>query len=304
MSVAVTAKKPTDSMLILLKEGTQLMSIYTPYTYLIGWTTHNKWYYGVRYAKKSKCLHETGCHPDELWITYFTSSEVVKNFISEHGDPDVIQIRRTFSDEDSAIKWEERVLKKMDVIHKLEWLNEGNGKAIRSVHSKNTGKVFWNDGTTTIRSSEYPGDGWVRGLFLTEDQKKERSESRKGKNNHFYGKTHSDEVKEKISRNNIIVQTGRKRSIETRRKISEAQMGKKLTDETKQKLSEINKGKKFTEESKKKMSLSRKGIKKEDSHKEKIKQANKGQKWICPHCNVEGGHGMFRWHFDNCKHKK
>lgn len=34
----------------------------TPYTYLIGWSKHNKFYYGVRYAKNS--------NPKELWITY------------------------------------------------------------------------------------------------------------------------------------------------------------------------------------------------------------------------------------------
>lgn len=29
------------------------------YTYLIGWSSHNKFYYGVRYAK--------GSNPNELW---------------------------------------------------------------------------------------------------------------------------------------------------------------------------------------------------------------------------------------------
>lgn len=280
------------------------MTIYQPYTYLIGWTTQNKWYYGVRYAKKSKCLYETGCHPDELWITYFTSSKVVEDFISEHGDPDVIQIRKTFSDEDSAIKWEEKVLQRMDVIHKVEWLNESNRDSIRTTHVKNKGKMFWNNGITTIRSPECPGEGWVRGMFLTEEQKRKRSKNLRGERNPFYGNTHTDEVKEKIAKSNKSVHTGRKRSIETKKKMSKSQKGKKHTDETKQKLSEINKGKKLSEATRKKMSLVGKGIKKTDSHKEKIRQSNKNQKWECPHCNVEGGHGMFRWHFDNCKHKK
>jgi hypothetical protein len=42
----------------------------TPYTYLIGWSHLNKWYYGRRTAK--------GCHPSELWVKYFTSSKSVK----------------------------------------------------------------------------------------------------------------------------------------------------------------------------------------------------------------------------------
>jgi hypothetical protein len=36
------------------------MNIYnTPYTYLIGWSNQNKYYYGVRYAKD--------CHPNDFW---------------------------------------------------------------------------------------------------------------------------------------------------------------------------------------------------------------------------------------------
>lgn len=42
------------------------MYIYTPYTYLIGWSKHNIWYYGKRTAKN--------CHPNDFWVTYFTSS--------------------------------------------------------------------------------------------------------------------------------------------------------------------------------------------------------------------------------------
>jgi len=50
------------------------MFIHIPYTYLIGWTSTNKYYYGVRFAKN--------CNPSELFITYFTSSKHVKNYIN------------------------------------------------------------------------------------------------------------------------------------------------------------------------------------------------------------------------------
>ena len=59
----------------------------TPYTYLLGWSEHNTWYYGVRYAK--------GCHPSDIWKKYFTSSKHVKNFVKMHGDPDVIEDRKS-----------------------------------------------------------------------------------------------------------------------------------------------------------------------------------------------------------------
>lgn len=102
------------------------MTIYTPYTYLIGWTKHNKYYYGSRTAKKSKCLYESGCHPDELMKTYFTSSEIVKDFIRDNGPPDIIKIRKTFPDDPkSATKWEGKVLHRLQTGAKDKWLNVG-----------------------------------------------------------------------------------------------------------------------------------------------------------------------------------
>jgi hypothetical protein len=113
-------------------KGTQLMAIYSPYTYLIGWSRLNTWYYGVRYARKSQCLYESGCHPDELWVTYFTSSEYVKEFREKYGEPDIIQVRKVFDcDKFSkdclakmADKWEKTVLKRLDVLNNNKWLNK------------------------------------------------------------------------------------------------------------------------------------------------------------------------------------
>lgn len=100
------------------------MSIYRPYTYLIGWSSHNKWYYGVRYAKN--------CNPSDLWKTYFTSSKHVKYFRELHGEPDVIQIRRTFADAASAKKWEASVLRKMNVMNEDRFLNKSvNGEFLK-----------------------------------------------------------------------------------------------------------------------------------------------------------------------------
>jgi len=91
------------------------MDIYTPYVYLVGWSAQEKYYYGVRFAKN--------CHPDDLWTKYFTSSKYVDQMREEHGEPDVIQVRRTFSCPDKARLWEERVLKKLDASHNDRWLN-------------------------------------------------------------------------------------------------------------------------------------------------------------------------------------
>jgi hypothetical protein len=115
------------------------------YTYLIGWTNLNKWYYGVRFAKKSK--------PSELWRTYFTSSKYVKEFRLLHGEPDVIQIRKTFLIKEEAIQWESKILTKMDVIHNPKWLNRTNNQAIRDGSGRKYGPA-WNKGKSSLRSKE------------------------------------------------------------------------------------------------------------------------------------------------------
>lgn len=115
------------------------------YTYLIGWTVHDKWYYGVRFAKKSK--------HNELWTTYFTSSKYVKEFRAAHGEPDVIQIRKTFNSKEAAISWECTVLTRMDVIHNSRWLNRTNNQAIRDGSKRKYGPA-WNKGKSLPRSKE------------------------------------------------------------------------------------------------------------------------------------------------------
>ena len=127
--------------------------------------------------------------------------------------------------------------------------------------------------------------------------------NRFGELNSFYGKTHTEEVKAKIAENSKRVHTGRKRSQETKSKMSKSQMGKRHSSETKLKLSVMNLGRSVSLETREKLSKVGKGVSKEETHKEKIRDSNKGKLWKCDHCAIEGGHGMFRWHFDNCKQK-
>jgi hypothetical protein len=90
--------------------------ITTPFTYLIGWSKLNKFYYGVRYAQ--------GCDPSDLWTSYFTSSGPVSRFRTEHGDPDVVQVRYTFNSTQAARDWELKVLKRMNVVLREDFLNQ------------------------------------------------------------------------------------------------------------------------------------------------------------------------------------
>lgn len=131
------------------------MTIYQPYTYLIGWSNLNTYYYGVRYAK--------GCNPNDLWVKYFTSSKHVKRFAEMHGDPDIVQIRKTFVDAESAVSWEEGVLKRMNVLTRDDFLNKNISGAI----------------------------------LLTDEMKSSISTANKG-HKRWLGKKHSDKAKEKM----------------------------------------------------------------------------------------------------------
>ena len=96
------------------------MTIYTniPYTYLIGWSKYNKWYYGVRFSKN--------CHPNDLWKKYFTSSEYVKDFRKTYGEPDIIEVRKIFDTNEKARNWEAKVIQRMNIVESENWLNRSN----------------------------------------------------------------------------------------------------------------------------------------------------------------------------------
>lgn len=117
------------------------MPIYQPYTYLIGWSNHNIWYYGLRFAR--------GCQPDDLWKKYFTSSKLVKSYRKKHGEPDVITVRKTFSCRTKAIDWEAKVLRRMKAVNRANWLNRSY---LRQNHDKINYKTR---NLTTFKTPEY-----------------------------------------------------------------------------------------------------------------------------------------------------
>ena len=128
----------------------------TPYCYLIGWKDLNKWYYGVRYAK--------GCHPDELWKSYFTSSKHVARFSKKHGAPNIIEIRKIFNEPAKALKWEQKVLQRLNVEQRKDFLNAKNKTTNTLILETNKssfkkGQTAWNKGKSFI---EIYGKEWTK----------------------------------------------------------------------------------------------------------------------------------------------
>jgi hypothetical protein len=87
-----------------------------PYTYLLKCKATGELYYGVKYAKN--------CNPDQFWKTYFTSSEYVKQLIHKYGiNQFEFQIRKTFECESKARAWERKVIKRMNIANRREFIN-------------------------------------------------------------------------------------------------------------------------------------------------------------------------------------
>ncbi len=88
-----------------------------PYTYYLRNKITNEKYYGVRYAKN--------CDPSELWATYFSSSKIVAGRIASYGkDSFEFEVRKVFATAQQARNWEERVLRRLDILHRTDWLNQ------------------------------------------------------------------------------------------------------------------------------------------------------------------------------------
>lgn len=169
-----------------------------PYTYLLINKATKQVYYGCRYAK--------GCNPDDLWVTYFSSSKYVKELIQEHGiDSFEHKIRRTFSSAELARNWENRVLKRMKVINDNRFLNKTDNKSISPEDASKgqkgkTGSLSpsygrKNKALSALNSSRI---GEKNHMFGRRGELAPRF-GITGEKHPMYGKHHTEEAKQKIS---------------------------------------------------------------------------------------------------------
>lgn len=118
----------------------------------------------------------------------------------------------------------------------------------------------------------------------SEETKKRISEVKRGTQagakNSFYGRTHSEASKRKMSKSSegqVPWNKGVPCTEETKRKISEAKRGSKASDETRRKLSKIRKGRKLSKAHCEAISQSHIGTHLSEETKEKLRQANLGK---------------------------
>ncbi len=172
----------------------------TPYTYFLKHKVSGKKYYGSRTAK--------GCKPEELWSKYFSSSKIIKNIIQEEGK-DIFQfeVRKVFSNKKLCRLFEAKFLTKINAAKRDDWYNQTNGdgnfsragiidsditrkrKSLAKLGKQKSETHKRNIGISNIGKHSFPH---------TEETKKKISNSLLGEKNHFFGKRHSFETKEKI----------------------------------------------------------------------------------------------------------
>lgn len=206
---------------------------YQPYTYLIGWTKQQKYYYGVRYAKN--------CSPDDFWVKYFTSSPSVSAMRLLYGDPDIKQIRKIFSARDQARQWETRVLKKMKVVVREDFFNKNdvpappiNNRVMtqstkEKIGNSNRGKPKSEEHKQKIKAARSKQTNTRKGVPMAEETKQKIREARAKQ-------VITKETKEKMKLNHVGMK-GKTHSDTAKQKIREANLGKVLSEETKQKMS-------------------------------------------------------------------
>lgn len=125
--------------------------MYIPYVYIIKNKTTQLKYLGVRYAKN--------CHPNDFWVTYFTSSKLVKKLIDLYGKEDFyIKILHKFpNDPEKAVLKEAHyfpMIKKRDDYLNLTYSSGVQDLRIASKAGKIGGRIVKELGIGIFRCYE------------------------------------------------------------------------------------------------------------------------------------------------------
>lgn len=181
----------------------------TPFTYSLFCSTTKQYYYGVRYGK--------GCHPDQLWSSYFTSSKTVSQLIEQHGkDAFEIRIRKVFDCPKKALEWEQRLLERVNAINRKDWINLSHGTTFRhnetlsEATKQKMSEMRKGKKLTTPRDPEHTAklvaarkrngkQAWNKGMPMSDERKQQHSATMKGKPSHRKGTVNSEEHRRNLS---------------------------------------------------------------------------------------------------------
>lgn len=121
----VADEGPTNSMFRHLTRGTQLMSIYIPYFYIIQDIRNSMYYAGSKYGKDA--------NPETFMVEggYSTSSEIINELIKTHGLVNfIIRKIKIFKTGPEAHRYETRFLQKLDARNHPKFYNGHNNDGL------------------------------------------------------------------------------------------------------------------------------------------------------------------------------
>jgi NUMOD3 motif-containing protein len=171
------------------------MLLTTPYIYYLRWSKLGKQYLGCRFRR--------GCHPSDLWVSYFSSSKVVQKIRREYGSPDIIKIVRVFNAKEGALSKEEqstivetehRYLSLFQAMQNEKWLNLCNGGSAQPPEFRHS------DDTRQRMSAPHKKiPNGCLGKKRSEETKAKLRAARLQQKDPRLGKKHSEEAKRKMS---------------------------------------------------------------------------------------------------------
>lgn len=251
------------------------------YTYFIGWSKHNIYYYGRQ--------TRIGCDPTKFWKSYFTSSHYVAEYRSLHGEPDIIEIRKIFGENYvKCSNWETTVLTKLNCAKSPMFLNRTNNTPAFTKGTTGVAPAFDEEG-------EYLGlvdcndSSWGKSIFgankfnpNTSKQSRENNLALVAQGIHpFQGDSNPSRKKVKAGTHHWLKENN--------------SLQRQAIDDLQRKLVEDGKHHWLSKEH-------AENTGKRTSANITAGKHPYGQKASCPHCGKEGQlASMKRWHFDNCE---
>lgn len=188
----------------------------TPFTYVVTHKTTGMRYYGAKYSKE--------CQPSDLWNTYFTSSQKIRDLIKQEGrDAFTARVRKTFPSVESCLEWELIVLTRLKVATNDRWYNKSaGGKRFYAMLSREQNPNFGKHWVTPEVTRQKIAAS-LTGITKSKVHCCKIAAAMTGSGNPRFGVQPSKETRVKLSNAGKL----RTQSQETRGKIAVAQIGSK-----------------------------------------------------------------------------
>ena len=266
-------------------------------------------------GSKSNCTFDGTNIIDKRGNAYFGSSKYnnYKEIVSSSTiKVDILYKSKIYKD---VLIEEARIQTECDAMRSPEYFNLSIANTVSNFTEPDTGTFMCIADESKIIRLKIDDPLVVSGMYVgvtkgkkTSDESKQKRK-RFGEDNHFFGKSHTEETKEKIK--NLALSRKYKHTDEFKNNMSLRFKGVPKSEEHKNKI-----GRKGLITLKCPTTLITVRIEKGSTEHEKytslgylnpytIKMMNPTE-IVCPHCNKKGfgAYNMKRWHFDNCKEKK